>query len=135
MANEKNLEKGIKINSEEMARKYQKKSVESRNRNTNMQNKMDAILNMALKIGDVPELDEIQSIAELNGMNMDVETAICLQQALKALKKQDTKAAEFCRDTSGQKPVEKVEMATIDQSVIDEVERMVFSDDDTETSN
>ena len=39
------------------------------------------------------------------------------------------KALEFARDTIGEKPVEKVEMATIDQSVIDEVERMVFKDD------
>lgn len=45
------------------------------------------------------------------------------------------KALEFARDTIGEKPVEKVEMATIDQSVIDEVERMVFKDDDTATSN
>ena len=39
------------------------------------------------------------------------------------------KALEFARDSIGEKPVEKVEMATIDQSVIDEVERMVFKDD------
>lgn len=45
------------------------------------------------------------------------------------------KALEFARDTIGEKPVEKVEMATIDQSVIDEVERMVFEDDDTAESN
>ena len=125
MANEKNLEKGIKINSEEMAREYQKRAVESRHRNTNMQNKMSIILNMALKVGDIPELDEIRSIAELNGMNMDVETAICLQQALKALKKQDTKAAKFCRDTSGQKPIEKTMSVDVDPDVMAEVERIV----------
>lgn len=34
------------------------------------------------------------------------------------------KALEFARDTIGEKPIEKVEMATIDQSVIDEVERL-----------
>lgn len=45
------------------------------------------------------------------------------------------KALEFARDSIGEKPVEKVEMATIDQSVIDEVERMVFKDDDTTESN
>ena len=127
MANEKNLEKGIKINSEEMAREYQKRAVESRNRNTNMQNKMYIILNMALKIGDIPELDEIQSIAELNGMNMDVETAICLQQAMKALKKQDTKAAEFCRDTSGQQVTQKITVAEVDPEVIAEVENIVLN--------
>ena len=53
---------------------------------------------------------------------------MALKQFEKALKG-DTRAFEVIRDTAGQKPVEKVEMATIDQSVIDEVERMVFKDD------
>lgn len=40
----------------------------------------------------------------------------------------DIKAAEFMRDTSGQKPIEKVMVAEVDESVISEVERMVKSD-------
>ena len=106
-----------------------RKSHESRKKKLDIRNKMSLVMTMALKIGDIPELDEIQSIAELNGMNMDVETAICFQQALKALKKQDTKAAEFCRDTSGQKPADKVIMADVDPDVLAEVERMVNEDD------
>lgn len=39
------------------------------------------------------------------------------------------KALEFARNTINEKPVDKVEMATIDQSVIDEVERLVFAND------
>ena len=37
----------------------------------------------------------------------------------------DVKAFEVLRDTAGEKPVEKVMMADVEQSVIDDVERMV----------
>ena len=37
----------------------------------------------------------------------------------------DWKAWELVRDTAGQKPVDKVAVATIDQDIIDEVERAV----------
>ena len=103
------------------------KSHESRKKKLDMRSKMSIVMTMALKIGDIPELDEIQSIAELNGMNMDVETAICLQQAMKALKKQDTKAAEFCRDTSGQQVTQKITVAEVDPEVIAEVENIVLN--------
>ena len=39
------------------------------------------------------------------------------------------KALEFARNSIGEMPVEKFEYSTIDQSVIDEVERMVFNDE------
>lgn len=69
-----------------------------------------------------------------DGKEISGAEAMALKQFEKALKG-DTRAFEVIRDTAGQKPVEKVEMATIDQSVIDEVERMVFKDDDTSTSD
>lgn len=40
-----------------------------------------------------------------------------------------TKAFEVIRDTVGEKPVDKVMIADVDQSVIDEVERAVLDDD------
>ena len=52
----------------------------------------------------------------------------------RALDEQDTakkaRAFEVIRDTSGQKPVDKVMIAEVDQAVIDEVEQMM--NDDTE---
>ena len=39
------------------------------------------------------------------------------------------KAFEVIRDTTGQKPVEKVMIAEVEQSIIDEVERAVLGDD------
>lgn len=40
----------------------------------------------------------------------------------------DTRAFEVIRDTAGQKPVEKVMIAEVDQTVIDEVEAMLNDD-------
>lgn len=52
-------------------------------------------------------------------------SARLFDQAMKG----NIKAFETLRDTVGQKPVEKVMIADVDQSVIDEVERAVLEDD------
>lgn len=57
-------------------------------------------------------------------------SAKLFEQAMKG----NIKAFETLRDTVGQKPVEKVMIADVDQSVIDEVERAVLEDDPA-TSN
>lgn len=116
MANEQNLKR---INSEKMAREYQKKSVESRNKNTAERKDLRKAIEILL---------EKTVSKDKDGNEISGAQAMALKQFEKALKG-DTRAFEVIRDTSGQKPVEKVEMATIDQSVIDEVERMVFKDD------
>lgn len=41
-----------------------------------------------------------------------------------------TRAFETIRDTIGEKPVEKVMLAEVDQAVIDEVEKAVLEDDE-----
>ena len=49
----------------------------------------------------------------------------------------DLKAFEIVRDTAGQKPIEKVMLAEVDQKTIDEVEKMVLGeaeDDNQKTS-
>ncbi len=76
------------------------------------------ILSMAVKSGEVVDISTIQSFADLNGKNMSVEEAIVLAQALKAIKG-DRYAAEYLRDTAGEKPVEKqdVNVQTIDKTV------------------
>ena len=52
-------------------------------------------------------------------------TAKLFQKAMKG----DVRAFETLRDTVGQKPVEKVMIAEIDQDVIDEVEKAVLEDE------
>ena len=62
-----------------------------------------------------------------NGETMTGAEAMAAKAFQKALKG-DLRAFELVRDTSGQKPVEKVAIADVDPSVIDEVERMVKDD-------
>lgn len=54
-------------------------------------------------------------------------TAKLFEQAMKG----NIRAFETLRDTVGQKPVEKVMVAEVDQSVIDEVERAVLNENRT----
>ena len=58
------------------------------------------------------------------GIVLSGAEAIAMKQMEKALKG-DTKAFEVVRDTAGQKPIEKVVLAEVEQSVIDEVEKAV----------
>lgn len=51
-------------------------------------------------------------------------------KAFQAALKGDWKAWELVRDTAGQKPVDKVMVADVDKSVIDEVEAMVKGESD-----
>lgn len=58
-------------------------------------------------------------------------TAKLFEQAMKG----NIKAFETLRDTVGQKPVEKVMIAEVDQDVINEVERMVMNENEDEKDN
>lgn len=45
----------------------------------------------------------------------------------------DLKAFELVRDTAGEKPVDKVMLAEVDQKTVDEVEAMVLGGEDADT--
>ena len=68
---------------------------------------------------------------DIDGRPMTGFEALALSAFEKAIAG-DVKAMTFVRDTLGQKPVEKVMIADVEPSVIDEVESMVLGDDDTE---
>ena len=130
--NEENLiplSERTKSEQREIARQGGINSGKTRRQKRSMKDTMSILLDMAVKKGDIPDIEKIQSVAELNNLNMDVNTAICIKQALKAVKDGDTRAAEFCRDTSGNKPVERVQVAEVSQEVIDEVEKAVLDDE------
>lgn len=99
MGNEKNL----RTPSTEEAREMQKKSAKARSENIKRKKDirlaMEALLEKNYNVEDGQELTGAEAIA--------------LKQMEKALKG-DTKAFEVVRDTSGQKPVEKVEQVNID---------------------
>lgn len=67
---------------------------------------------------------------DIKGKNGEVKSgaeAICVAQLQKALKG-DTRAFEALRDSAGQKPIERVMVAEVDQSVIDEIEKEILDD-------
>lgn len=74
-----------------------------------------------------------KQVTTKKGDEMSGAEAIALKQFEKALKG-DAKAFELVRDTAGQKPIEKIQVAEVEQSVIDEIERMIADDPDTSDS-
>lgn len=55
---------------------------------------------------------------------------LMVKVAVKEMTKGNSKYWELIRDTAGFKPVDKVMVADVDQSVIDEVEKAVLDDDE-----
>ena len=87
-----------------------KASAEARRKKRDLRNAIDILLETDIK----GKNGEIKSGAE----------AIAIAQFQKALKG-DTRAFEVLRDTAGQKPVEKVMVAEVEQSTLDEIEDLV----------
>ena len=118
MANEQNLLKGEDIHkfTPEEHSKGGKASGEARRLKRDLRRACEMLLEMDIKGKD----GTIKTGAE----------AIAIAQLQKALKG-DAKAFEVLRDTAGQKPVERIMVAEVEQSVIDEVERAILDDDET----
>lgn len=119
MANEQNLVKGDvahKLTAEEQSMGG-KRSAEVRREKRDLRKALEILME--------------QEITDKKGNTKTGTEAMALAVFQKALKG-DTKAWEIVRDTVGQKPIEKVQVAEVDQATINEVERAVL---DTETSN
>ena len=99
-----------KAEQREIARKGGIASGEKRREKKAMKETLETLLQMPLKSGKAVDLDEIKDIAALKGKNITVQEAIMLAQIQKAMKG-DTKAAEYVRDTSGNKLKEGVELS------------------------
>lgn len=69
-------------------------------------------------------VQKLQGTLKKMKKDLTVEESIVLAQVLMA-QAGDTRAAEFLRDTAGEKPVEKVQIAEVDPEVIDEVESLL----------
>lgn len=87
-------------------RKGGKASAEARRRRKDMRETFRDLLDMPLKEGD---LEEVTALAGANRKNVTVGEAIALIMANKAIKG-DVRAAEFVRDTSGQRPASTVQV-------------------------
>lgn len=116
MANEQNLRPGEYKLSQEEAKKGGQASGEARRAKRDLKRALEVLLERDTKVK--------------GGGILSGAEAIAAKQFEKALKG-DTKAFEVIRDTSGQKPVDKVMIAEVEQSVIDEVEKAVLEDDES----
>lgn len=68
-----------------------------------MKETLEVLLSLNMENGDAVDLEKLQSFAGIRGENVNVQEAILLKQIMKAIKG-DTRAAEYIRDTSGNKP-------------------------------
>ena len=75
-----------------------------------MKDTLAALLSMPLKSGKAADIETIKNLASVKGKNITVQEAIMLAQIQKAMKG-DTRAAEFVRDSSGNKLKESFEIS------------------------
>ena len=112
MAGRKNLIKAEDLTSEELRERAKKGGIASgkaRREKKMMRETLDMLLSMPMKNGKSADVESIRSFAALKGKNISVQEAILIAQIQKAMKG-DTKAAEYVRDTMGQRPVDSVDM-------------------------
>lgn len=115
MANEQNLKRPTPSEARENGRKGGKASGEARRRKKDLKACMEALL-------------ETMITDKKTGQQLTGAEAITMKQFEKALKG-DAKAFELCRDTSGQKPIEKIQVAEVDAETIKGIESLVEDDD------
>ena len=97
-------------------------SVKKRREKKAMKENLEALLSMSLKSGKLADVETIKNFAALNGKNVSVQDAILIKQIQKAMKG-DTRAAEFIRDLSGNKPGSSLDIKSNGQIVIiDDIE-------------
>ena len=68
---------------------------------------LEELLTMPLKDGRADDIEKIKSIASIKGKNITMQEAIMVAMLNKAAKG-DVRAAEYVRDTIGQKPDNKM---------------------------
>lgn len=82
-------------------------SGEARRRKKQMKETIDILLSMALKSGKFADIESIKSFADLKGKNINTQEAMIISILQRAMRG-DVKAAEWIRDTAGQKPDNKL---------------------------
>lgn len=110
MANEQNLIPNSERTPSELREQTRRAGIASgkaRREKKLIRETIEQILSMPYKAGNIDELKDIQGLVDALGANLTVQEMICVQLAKKAMKG-DTKAAEYLRDTAGQKPTDVV---------------------------
>ena len=92
-------------------------SGEAKRKKKAMKETLDVLLSMPIKSGKSIDIEVIKNFAAIKGKNINVQEAMIISMLQRALKG-DVKAAEFIRDTSGQKPKDNMEINGIIPVVI-----------------
>lgn len=108
MANEQNLKTPSPSEARSRGRKGGIASGKARREKKLFKETLETLLDMPMKSGKDISVDDIKNFAEIKGKNISVQEAILIAQVQKAMKG-DTRAAEYLRDTIGQRPTEKIE--------------------------
>ena len=98
-----NLLKAENLTSDELRERATKGGIASgkaRREKKAMKDTLETLLSMPLHEGHTADLDEIKSIAALNGKNITVQEAVILKQIQKAMKG-DTRSAELLAKLNG----------------------------------
>ena len=112
--NEQNLKPLSTEKAREIGAKGGKASVEARRKKRDLREALEMLLEKDFK--------------DKNG-NVLSGTEVITAKLFEKASKGDVRAFETIRSTVGQDPVQKVMIAEVDQSVIDEVEKAVLDDD------
>lgn len=100
MANTDNLKVPTSAEARKNGRAGGIASGKARKQKKAMKDTLATLLAMPMKAEELTDIETVQGVAELNGLNVTVQEAIMLAQIKKAVKG-DTRAAEYIRDTSG----------------------------------
>ncbi len=96
---------------------YQRKGAETKRRmaaeRRKIKDDLDTLLKVSLNKGNISDPEDIMSLEEAQSMNLSVQTAISIAIVQRALMG-DVQAAQYIRDTVGEKPSDKVQL---DQSL------------------
>jgi len=110
VANEQNLRTPSTDEARSMGKKGGIASGKARREKKMFRETLETILFMPMKTGESMDVEKIQNFASIKGQNISVQEAIMIAQVQKAMKG-DTRAAEYIRDTVGQKPTDNMNMS------------------------
>lgn len=85
-----------------------------------LKDSLNILLNLSLKKGQSTETEDLMNLAEANKLNISVQDAIALSMIRSAMAG-NVKAAEFVRDSLGEKPSDKIDL-TADVTKTDKLE-------------
>lgn len=109
MAGIDNLKVPSSAEARENGRKGGIASAKVRRERKALKDTLEELLAMPIKDGKSADIDNIKSIAGIKGKNITMQEAIMVAMLNKAAKG-DVRAAEYVRDTIGQKPTDKMNL-------------------------